>query len=214
MKIINYNNLLTQKTWQINADAGTWSIEPIQGRPNNLNNKERYISIIKNTWLSFKEWIQVVEFTIVGNYKETDSFQKFSYNEFKSEEFISFLETKVQDFQYDISHIELKVALWVFILDEEGNVCKERQWVYLKDEFDCYAGKEDSSAYINFNLNHTLFHYGYKYDNSELFSLNKAFLEASLQEWERCLGQISEIQGLNGIYKYGYTPTELFLPYD
>lgn len=205
--------MLSQKTWQINADAGTWSIDPIQKGINNLDIKKRYVSIIKNTWASFKDWIRVVEFTIVGNYKETDSFQQFSSDEFTAEEFIAFLETKVQNFQYDISHIELKIALWVFILDEKGNVCKERQWVYLKDEFDCYAGKEDVLAYINFNLNHTLFHYGYKYDNTKLFSKNKAFLEASLQEWERCLGQISEVQGLGGIYKYGYNPTQLFPPY-
>ena len=70
---------------------------------------------------------------------------------------------------------------------------------------------EDEAAGILFSMNHTLF-YSFSYqggvDNTELFELNQPLLEKALRNWEQKFNSSIDVEGLPGIYKYGFLPDD------
>jgi hypothetical protein len=125
----------------------------------------------------------------------------------------------IRDYPVDFVYMTVIVDLYVFVRTPESPDKPIREWISNNNSakftfsLECSDKLEDRQPFIDFSVGHTLFSpYSnlYEEDNQELFSLNQPLLENALRTWEKNLGlgEISELEGLPGIYKYGFMPEE------
>jgi hypothetical protein len=69
-----------------------------------------------------------------------------------------------------------------------------------------WGGPENPQPYFCLEVDHTLFHPGVDEGdgNTQLHTLNQPLLEQTLRSWEERLGTIRDVEGLTGIFRYGY----------
>lgn len=85
-----------------------------------------------------------------------------------------------------------------------------RVWIRSPVRLLFWGGPANQPPFACLEINHTLFcpiSFAADLDNSELYALNQPLLEEALRQWEQHLGaQISEIEGVPGLYQYGFLP--------
>ncbi|MEH2243027.1 hypothetical protein [Nostoc sp.] len=127
------------------------------------------------------------------------------------EEYLENVSKAMREHCAAIERLEMEVDLFVYIRTPESPDKPTRSWVRNLGRFVMWGGPEDGEPYFSFSMHHTLF-YPFSYhnsaDNSELYSLNQPLLENALRRWEKRFGSISEVEGLQGIYEYGFLPEE------
>lgn len=127
------------------------------------------------------------------------------------EEYIEHVLKAIGEYPAAIEELVMQVDLLVFVRTEESPHQPIRAWVRYLGELLIRGGPEYGEPYICFSVHHTLF-YPFSYplgaNNSELYSLNQPLLENALRRWEERFGSISEVEGLQGIYEYGFKPEE------
>lgn len=110
-----------------------------------------------------------------------------------------------------IEEIEIQIDIFVYVRTNTSPDNPIRAWVGNLGEISINVDQEDEGAYLWLSVEHTLF-YPFSYqnneDNSELFKLNQPLLEEALQNWEQKFNSRIEVEGLPGIYKYGFLPED------
>ncbi|MHC5823413.1 MAG: hypothetical protein ACYT04_48175, partial [Nostoc sp.] len=201
-------------TWAGKKSAGSWSIDP----PFDFTSlsiqsvNAWYIDSTIGTIDAFDELARVWE-VVFGPSNESDI--KGVVLEWQPgnshEEYIEQVLKAIGEYPDAIEELVMQVDLLVFVRTEESPHQPIRAWVRYLGEFVIRGGPEYGEPYLYFSVHHTLF-YPFSYqnsaDNSELFSLNQPLLENALRRLEERLGSISEVEGLKGIYEYGFKPKE------
>lgn len=130
---------------------------------------------------------------------------------FLYEEYIEKVLNAIREYPHSIEELEMDVDLFVYVRTEESPNQPTRAWVRHLGELVIWGGREYGRPYLFLSMGNTLF-YPFSYfpieDNSELCCLNQPLLENALRKWEQHFGEISELEGLPGIYKYGFLPDE------
>lgn len=125
----------------------------------------------------------------------------------------------IRDYPVDFGFMSVMVDLYVFVRTPESPERPIRAWIGnnyhagFELSLEIHDELEDRQPFIYFHVGHSLFcpHSRlYREDNSELFTLNQPLLENALRTWEKALnlGEISELEGLAWIYKYGFMSEE------
>jgi hypothetical protein len=211
-------------TWIWNQDTGSWSIS----LPYNINHlstqesNEWYATILSKTLDAFYDLARVwrVHFGPVEN--KVAYIVDFRWQqEDPYKEYISKVLKIIRDYPTKIFEIGLDVELFVYVHTQESPEKPVQEWVRLQhNEFFIHGGL----SYLHFDIGYTLFgpgnrDYGpltgpypepdedfiYSLDDNKLQLLNQPLLEKALKQWEECIGHpISEVEGIPGIYKYGF----------
>ncbi|MEM7590156.1 MAG: hypothetical protein AAF383_01300 [Cyanobacteria bacterium P01_A01_bin.83] len=110
-----------------------------------------------------------------------------------------------------IEEIEIQVDMFVYVRTNISPNKPIRSWVRGFGDISINIDQEDEDAGLWLNMEHTLF-YPFSYqngkDNSELFELNQPLLKEALKNWEQKFNSRIEVEGLPGIYKYGFLPED------
>lgn len=201
-------------TWGGKKSAGSWSIDP----PFDFTNlsiqlvNAWYIDSTIGTIDAFDELARVWKVAF-GPSSESDI--KGVVLEWQPgnsyEEYIEHVLKAIREYPAAIEELVMRVDLLVFVRTEESPHQPIPAWVRYLGEFVIRGGPEYGEPYLYFSVHHTLF-YPFSYplgaNNSELYSLNQPLLENALRRWEERFGSISEVEGLKGIYEYGFLPEE------
>ncbi|MEH2068046.1 MAG: hypothetical protein V7K47_07750 [Nostoc sp.] len=128
------------------------------------------------------------------------------------EEYIEHVLKAIREYPAAIEELVMQVdLLLVFVRIEECPHQPIRAWVRFLGELLICGGLEYGEPDFCFSVDHTLF-YPFSYhngaNNSELYSLNQPLLENTLRRWEERFSSISEVEGLKGIFEYGFKPKE------
>jgi hypothetical protein len=128
----------------------------------------------------------------------------------------------IRAFEEPIYELSIDIDLFVYVRTQESPKQPIQSWVrILHSEFSICARLNDKDAGLWFRICHTLFGPGNKeygpitgpypeeefeepLDNNELQLLNQPLLEKALKRWEEYFGSITEVDGIPGIYKYGF----------
>ena len=114
----------------------------------------------------------------------------------------------MKDLFAQIYSLKVQLDLFVYVRTSLFPDKPVRTWISSPSEFVFWGASETSKPYICFEIGHTLFcpHSPEGDDNSELYALNQPLLEQALRSWEARFDPIDDVDGLPGIYQYGYRP--------
>jgi hypothetical protein len=112
----------------------------------------------------------------------------------------------IQNYAAPIYTLEMEADLYVYARTEDSPTTPVRGWFGLPSEFLLRGASEAYSANLCFEIAYTLFcpRSMDGSDNSELYTLNQPLLEQAMHSWEAQIGPIDEVDGLPGIYEYGF----------
>jgi hypothetical protein len=127
------------------------------------------------------------------------------------EEYIEQVLKAIREYPAAIEEVAMQVDLFVYVRTQESPNLPVQALVRGLGELLICGGLEYGEPDFCFSVDHTLF-YPFSYhnsaNNSELYSLNQPLLENALRRWEERFGSISEVEGLQGIYEYGFKQEE------
>jgi hypothetical protein len=215
-------------TWTWNQDAGTWAIEynlrqVINSAPD-LN--AWYAESMVKTLKAFEHLTRAWRVGFGATYEHQDKVDSLLL-EWKIEEpYSQYLEgvlQRIREFPVPIYEISIDVDEFVYVRTKESSQ-PIQSWIRRPhSEFNISGEMNNMVAGLWFNLCHTLYGPGsreyspltgpypepdedfkFDLDNNELQLLNQPLLEKALKQWEERISPISEIQGMPGIYKYGF----------
>lgn len=135
--------------------------------------------------------------------------------EFKSnipyEKYIQNVLNKIKKYPAPIYEIQIRLDMFVYARTNTSSNKPTRFWVREIGDISINIDREDECAGLWLNIENTLF-YPFSYqnseDNTELFDLNQPLLEKALRNWEQKFNSSIDVEGLPGIYKYGYLPPD------
>lgn len=135
--------------------------------------------------------------------------------EFKSnipyEKYIQNVLNKIKKYPAPIYEIQIRLDMFVYARTNTSSNKPTRFWVREIGDISINIDREDECAGLWLNIENTLF-YPFSYQNSEdnieLFDLNQPLLEKALRNWEQKFNSSIDVEGLPGIYKYGYLPPD------
>ena len=127
------------------------------------------------------------------------------------EKYIQSIIQAIKTYPIYIEEIEIEVDMFVFVRTNTSPEKLVLSWVNNLGDMSINIDQEDKGAYLWLSMEHTLF-YPYSYignqDNCELFELNQPLLEEALKNWEKKFNSSIDVEGLPGIYKYGFLPMD------
>jgi len=211
-------------TWAVTKQGGEWEMTPADDL-SNTSIEER------NTWYA-ETMMSIIEafsplarvygvsfYSIVDRNQKNKIKEEFIEWDFKEplEKYLEKVFQAVKSYPVDIYNLYIRVDLFVYVRTEESPDKPVRAWVrecgdLAYEMADIEISIEplmDYEPYLALVMNHTLFcpdYWKYDLDNTELFELNKPFLEEALRNLEQKFGVEIEANGLPQIYKYGFLP--------
>lgn len=209
-------------TWAVTKLGGDWEMTPNDDL-SNTSVEER------NTWYA-KTMMSIIEafsplaraYGISFNSlpdKDQEKKIKYEFIEWDLEKpYEKYLERAfqaVKNYSIDIHILYIRVDLFVYVRTEDSPDKPIRAWVrecgdYSYKMADIEIGIEylmNYEPYLALGMTHTLFYpdsWKGHIDNTELFELNRPFLEEALRNLEQKFGVEIEPNSLPGIYKYGF----------
>ena len=132
-------------------------------------------------------------------------------SDFLYEEYIESTLNKIKQYPTSIYEVQIELDMFVYVRTPTSADEPIRAWVRNLGDVSINIDREDECAGLWLNMEHTLF-YPFSYqnneDNTELFELNQPLLENALRNWEQKFNSRIDIEGLPGIYKYGFLPDD------
>jgi hypothetical protein len=112
----------------------------------------------------------------------------------------------IADVGAPVQSLELRIDLLAHARTGDSPHAPVRSWLRLPTEIELRSPGADDTSYANLTFDHTLFRpeSADGIDNRELYALNAPLLESALRGWEERLGPITEVDGLTGVFHYGY----------
>jgi hypothetical protein len=210
-------------TWGSKSQAGNWSII-LSHDFSKASVKERnswYADVMMSTVDAFASLARVYQVSF-GSIPSAETNVDGVLLEWKlGEPYDSFLEKAfkaIQEYSVDIYALTLQVDLFVYVHTKESPDKHVHAWVrefgnsMEMGEFEIFLDHPRyKENYVYFDINHMLFYpesWNHHEDNIELFNLNRPLLEGALRNWEQKFDAEIEVDGLPGIYKYGFLPEE------
>ena len=140
--------------------------------------------------------------------KEVKSIEMEWQLEVPYEQYYKSLFKAIREFPFRISILEMQVDFNVFTNTLEFPNKATKNWVRYLGKFSFCGGKIHSHPFIYLDINNTLFCPSsiHGQNNSELYSLNQPMLEKALRNWEKRIGKIDDVEGIEGIYEHGFLP--------
>jgi hypothetical protein len=207
----NVSNNIIQDTWEIREDTATWYINlPLDFTI--LSYQEInvwYEKTVVETLNSFSELARVWHVAFRASPEEEVKSIELEWQlEVPYEQYCKSLLKAIREFSSRISTLEMQVDFNVFTNTLEFPNQATKNWVRYLGKFSFCGGKIHSHPFVYLDLNNTLFCPSsiYEQNNSELYSLNQPMLEQALKNWEKKIGKIDDIEGIEGIYEYGFKP--------
>ena len=199
-------------TWDLRTDAGAWVIN-LSVDLTSYSSKEIniwYKQIFVNTIEAFSELIRVREVVIISPKQEIKSVVLKWQIGNSYEKYIQKILNSIKEFPLKIISIEVQVDFCVFVRTIESPDKAIRGWVQNIGKFSFCNQTFTERPYLYLDMDHTLFCPSDVYggDNTELYYLNQPLLETALRSWEQKIGKINEVDGIEGIYEYGFLPDE------
>lgn len=211
-------------TWAVTKLGGDWEMTPNDDL-SNTSVEER------NTWYA-KTMMSIIEAfsplarvygisfnSLLDKDQENKIKEEFIESDFKEplEKYLERAFQAVKSYPVDIYNLYIRVDLFVYVRTEESPDKPVRAWVrecgdhaYEMAEIEISIEPlMDYESYLAIRMLHTLFYpdsWKGHINNTELFELNKPFLEEALRNLEQKFGAEIEPNGLPGIYKYGFLP--------
>ncbi|HAZ43755.1 MAG TPA: hypothetical protein DDW76_27680 [Cyanobacteria bacterium UBA11369] len=214
-------------TWTWNQDAGSWLIDCYleQAFHSTQEINQWYATSMTKTLEAFSHLARAWQVSFGASYEYQDRIKgcllKWSPKESNQNYVENILQT-IREFPAPIYELSIDVDLFVYIRTEKSPKQPIQAWVRIPhSEFNISARLDDVEALLWFSICHTLFEPGSKeyspitgpypeeefegpLDNNELQLLNQPLLEKVLRRWEEYFGEITEVDGIPGIYKYGF----------
>ena len=205
-----------QDTWEIRGDIAAWYINfqldfaSLSIQEVNAWYLTAFTKILKSFTLFGRVW--QVSFKSNAESKTTETTLKWEL-EVEYNDYIQEITESIQNFPDSIEQLEINLDLSVFVRTKESPDKPVRAWVRNLAHLAICGGKESekyAKPVVYLDIDHTLFCPSsmYEIDNSELYHLNKSFLEKALRNWEQHFGTINEFDGLEGVYEYGFLPDD------
>lgn len=198
-------------TWGRKKDAGSWCIAP-SFEFTSLSTQEVNawfaISVVK-TLDAFSELARPwrVDFNTI--YRDDVEGVRLEWQPGESyQEYVEKVLKAIREYPAPIYSVDIQVDLFSYFRTKTSPDLPVQAWVRLPSEFVIWGGPENPKPYLCFNVEHTLFRSLSKdsEDNKELYFLNQPLLEKALRRWEERVGSIRDVDGLSGIYQYGFLP--------
>lgn len=211
-------------TWAVTKQGGDWSIS----LPDDLSNtsvEERntwYAEAMMSTIEAFSPLARLsnISFGAIPTLNVEKKIENKSFIWDLKEPYEKCLERvfqAIKSYPVDIYILYIKLDLFVYVRTKDYPEKPIRAWVgecgdYSYEIAEIQINLEylmNYEPYLTLIMNHTLFYpdsWKGHIDNTELFELNRLFLEESLKNWEQKFGVEIEPNGLPQIYKYGFSP--------
>lgn len=196
-------------TWRVQKYAGAWCIT-LSGTGSASEGNAWYATTMRKTLEAFAHLArprQVRFGTIVveGVDKVTLPWK----GDITLDTYIQNTMDAIQQYPAPIYSLEIQLDLFVYVRTSISPDKLVRVWISPPSEFVFWGTSETSGPYLCFEVAHTLFcpRSPDGDDNSELYALNQPLLEQALRSWEAQFGAISDVEGLPGIYEYGFSPS-------
>ncbi len=194
-------------TWGMKKYAGSWCITPLLVDEGDKRN-DWYVTVLHKTVEAFANLARP-RFAYFSSLEEGTNLVVVQWDGKAS--LSSYIETIVEairNYAAPIYTFEMEVDLHVYARTEDSPNTPMHGWFRLPSKFVFKGATEDYGSYLCFEIAHTLFCSSSMdgSDNSELYTLNQPLLEQALRTWETQVGPIDEVDGLPGIYEYGFRP--------
>lgn len=210
-------------TWGAKKSAGSWDLI-LEFDYNNKSVQEHnnwYAETLKKTLEAFSFLAKAYAISFgVSIYNSQNKHEVISLIRQENQSYNNYIKTAceaIKQYSTDIDSISIGFDFFVYVRTEKSFSKPVRTWIREFGKSNDLGSMtmnlsvEDEEAGILFSMNHTLF-YPFSYqtgeDNSELFELNQPLLEEALRNWEQELEGEIEVDGLPGIYKYGFLPED------
>jgi hypothetical protein len=197
-------------TWGIKTDAGSWCIAP-DFSFTSLSVQEVndwFAMTVDGTLDAFSHLVRAWQIYFTPIYRDDIQVMKFEWH--PEDSYNLYLENvlrAIQTYSAPIHMMEIDVDLLAYVRTTDSPKYPVKSWIKLPSKFTIWGGYEKRKPYLCFEIDHTLFR-PYSQDgeeNIELYSLNHSLLEQALSRWEKNFGSICDVDGLSGIYKYGFS---------
>jgi hypothetical protein len=216
-------------TWTWNQDAGTWSIEyeldQVLNSASDLN--LWYAESITRTLKAFENLTRAWRVSFGATHEYQDKIDGVLLEWKMGESYSQYLNEvlhKILEFSAPIHEISIDVDEFLYVRTKQSSQ-PIQSWIRRPhSEFTISIEMNNIVAGLWFRICHTLYGPGNKeyspltgpypepdedfkfdLDNNELQVLNQPLLEEALKQWEEYIGYpISEVEGIPGIYKYGF----------
>jgi hypothetical protein len=198
-------------TWGGKKDAGSWCIAPSFDFTS-LSTEEVnawFATSVVETLDAFSDLARAWRVYFNTIYRDDVEGVKLEWQPGDSyQEYVEKVLKAIREYPAPIYSVDIQVDLFAYFRTNTSPDLPVPAWVRLASEFVIWGGSENPQPYLCFNVDHTLFCSLSKdcEDNKELFLLNKPLLENALRRWEERVGSIRDVNGLSGIYKYGFLP--------
>lgn len=206
--VANSKDLLTNviyDTWDIRDDVAIWYISS----PANLkqmSNEEInnwYVDTTKKILNSSSNFARAWKFYFRADPEQSDVSIEIEWeSETLYEQYCNKVINLVENFPYAISRLLIEVDLCVFVKTSDSSEIV-KGWIRNLGKFEISQTQLSSEPYVYLDIRATLF--CCMYDNhKKLYLLNKPLLENTLHNLEQAIGKIDEVEGIEGIYEYGF----------
>lgn len=209
----NVSNNIIQDTWEIREDTATWYINlPLDFTTCSFQEVNVwYEKSVMKTLNSFSELARVWHVSFRASPEEEVRKIELEWKpEVPYEQYYKSFLKAIREFSHRISILEMQVDFNVFTNTVESPTKATKNWVRYLGKFSLCGGKIHSHPFIYLDLNNTLFCPSsiHEQNNSKLYSLNQPMLKKALSSWEKIIGKIDDIEGIEGIYEYGFLPED------
>ena len=221
----NYS-LSTEKpllnTWGAKKSAGSWDLI-LEFDFSNKSVREHnnwYAETLRKTLEAFSSIAKSYVISFGSTYSVNNKNEVITLTRSENQSYDTYIGTvskAIEQYQQEIDYINIGFDFFVYVYTEKSFPKPTRIWIREFGESNDLGDMmmqlniEDEEAGILFSIAHTLF-YPFSYpegeDNSELFELNRPLLKEALKNWEQKFNAEIEVDGLPGIYKYGFLPED------
>ncbi|SNT19687.1 hypothetical protein SAMN06265795_116121 [Noviherbaspirillum humi] len=196
-------------TWGGKTDAGSWCIAPnFVFKSLSVQEVNDWFAItLEGTLDAFSHVARACNIYFTSIYRDDIKGMKFDWQTGNSYElYLKNVLIATRTYPAPIHMMEIEVDLFAFFRTKDFPKTPVKAWARLPTQFIIWGGPEKRKPYLCLEMDHTLFR-PYSRDgeeNKELYFLNQPLLEQALRRWEERFGSISDVDGLIGVYQYGF----------
>ena len=205
-------------SWGGKTGAGSWGLDfdfdfdPKSSTIQDIN--QWYFVCLKKSLDAFDNLARVWKVSITLADQSEIAGETIEWKYKKGEDYQNYVDSiidKLLNYPSEIYEINISLDLCVFVYTQESPKKPTQNWVRDLANLIIAIEIEDEEPYLSLEMHHTLF-YPFSYnggeDNTTLFGLNQPLLKEALRNWEQNFDVEIDVEGLPGIYKYGYLPED------
>jgi hypothetical protein len=195
-------------TWRWQKYAGAWCITPLPGPMSSASETNAWFATTLTATLdAFDAFARArrVQFGTLVRDEVAPVDAEWRPDE-RYDQFVGRALEMIRTYPAPIYSLRVALDLCVHVRTDVSPNVPVRAWVKDLGGLALWGSTNDSEPYVCFEIAHTLFRPVSVEgdDNTELHALNQPLLERGLRRWEERLGSIGDVEGLGGIFRYGF----------